>query len=352
MRTTRVITTRRVLRLCLPAAITGCLAVGTLQSALASPGVTLSTVSRTAWYWASSAPPVSVVPVALPVAASGIPTGDLGVGHLTGSQPDKFAAIAFDATRDLRGGSFSRFVLSLPLDSPVPGLALAPHALIDACALLGDFIASPDPQTPSFAPTYSATRCASGRFDASVASAGGYVFDLRSVVSGWLDGAPNAGIVVVPHPGASDVFSYAFSGLKAIRVRVDYRAGPKAEPGTQAPLPQFPPAAAPANNSGNLESSLTNGASPPAASREPVAEAHPPAVVPVQIAGAQTFSRIAGQRWSRPSTAYWVAAILALVQFGSLAARRRSRQAAPARSSARSDYLAEIRARARPPQVD
>lgn len=202
-------------------------------------------VVKTAWYWAEKTPvtPVAALPT-LPDqadAAANVPDGDLGVGFLSDqlASRDKLAALDFDLTTIPSGSLFSRFTLTLPLDTAATNAQGTP-ADISACENIDVFTASAGPQSLDKAPPFAAPTCVKGVLD----SAQRYVFDLTAMANEWSQGTPADGIAIVPTLlAATDMrpFSIALKGENAITTSAAWTP-PASSPPVAAPPPAAPAA--------------------------------------------------------------------------------------------------------------
>ncbi|MGB8650159.1 MAG: hypothetical protein WCD35_05805, partial [Mycobacteriales bacterium] len=228
--------------------LTTCLGTGLLGvPAFATPATGTATppAVTTNWYWAETTPNVqgNTLPAGAPAQASGVPDGDLGVGYTT--DVDKVAAVAFDLGSVPLGSTFSRFTVTVPLDSAATQVANG-NPDLSACEAIDSFTGAAGPTDYAQAPPISTPSCVKGTFKASVGKAGGYVFELAAVANDWSGGAPANGIVLRPTTdGATAPQPFSLSLLGKNDISTDAAYTTPETPVVAPPAAAQPPAAAP-----------------------------------------------------------------------------------------------------------
>lgn len=239
-----------------------CAALGPLTgTALAAaapqaPVVLRPKVVATNWYWAERTPTAAgMAGPTLPdqaVTAAAVPDGDLGVAYANAQAgpADKVAAIGLDLTAVPLGSTFSRLLLTVPVDPSATQVQTAQPA-VSACENIDAFRDGPGGGPLTDAPPVSDASCVKGTYDA----AKGYVFDLTAMANDWSGGAPSDGISLRPTTPDSTTqpFSVALKGKSAITALAEL-APPAVLPvdeGAAAPAPTTAPAA-PAAPSGGV----------------------------------------------------------------------------------------------------
>jgi hypothetical protein len=314
-------------------------------------------VVATNWYWSQAAPTVegNTLPVGPPAQASGVADGDLGVGYLSeqAGNPDKVAAVGFDLSAIPLGSTFSRFVVTVPLDAAATQVQSGTPEL-SACENIDAFADGTGPTDLAKAPPISLASCVKGTFVAAVGKAGGYVFDLTAVANDWSGGAPVNGVTLRPatSPAATpSPFTLSLLGKNGITTEATWSPAVTAAPEVPA-SPDLPlPAVAPAPLSGGVALPpavpQVEGPAPLTAPLQPAPQVNPlPQVVPITPAAS---AYVPGSLV--PSTVWW----LGLLGLGGLLALTHvvlSDPMAPVVADARRRRFADVvRARVTTPAV-
>ena len=275
------------------------------------------------WYWAEKAPaPGGNALPALPAPAdpaSGVPAGDLGVGLVAdqAAPADKVAAVGFDLTTIPARSVFTRFTVTVPVDSGATQAQTAQPAL-SACENIDSFLDGTGPTDMSKAPPVSLPSCVKGVFDAKR----GYVFDLTTMANDWSFGAPSAGISLRPTttaPGTAP-FSVALKGKNSITTAAEYTAPEVAavpaatSPG--APVVAAPPAVSTGTSGGGVALPpavpVDTLPAPQAAPAAPAPQVNPaPQAAPVAI---QASAFVPGD--PTPSAGWWLGLLGVLALLG------------------------------------
>lgn len=212
----------------------------------------------TNWYWAEAAPSVqgNALPAAPPAQASGVADGDLGVGIVNGT--DKVAAVGFDLTQIPLGSTFSRFLVTVPLDSAATQLMQATPEL-SACENIDTFTDGAGPSALTQAPPVSLPSCVKGVYKTTIGKAGGWEFDLTAVANDWSGGAPVNGITIEPTPGVANPapFTVSLLGKNAITADASYTKPVAVVAPPAAPVAPPPVAPAPVLDGGFVPAPAT-----------------------------------------------------------------------------------------------
>jgi hypothetical protein len=259
-------------------------------------------VVKATWFWNEKTltTPVTTLPT-LPAeadAASGVPSGDLGVGYVTeqlGAR-DKVAALDFDLTAIPEGALFSSFTITVPVDSA--GTNVGTPA-VSACENIDVFAEAPAPQDITKAPPYAAPTCVKGGLN----PAGAFVFDLTTMANDWSQGTPAAGVSLVPTPGA-EPFSVALKGKNGITTKASWSPPVAEEQPVVAPVtPVVPGVAPPPALSGGQTPVVPDVQVPQTAPQVPTPQANPaPQAVAIRPTAFAPRSLV-------PSTQWWLAVL-------------------------------------------